>query len=125
MRFVRQIPRCWAAHQLSSLREEEALLRQLGAFPGARERTARGSVSQADNGAASFRLDVRRPDHLGPLLGFLGDELAEVSGRPREHGATQVGEACLHRWIGEGGVDLAIELVDDLSWRISWCCDAI
>jgi hypothetical protein len=26
-------------------------------------------------------LDVGRPDHLGPLLGFRGDELAEVGGR--------------------------------------------
>src|SRR5262245_52521890 len=26
----------------------------------------------------SLRLDVGRPDHLAPLLGFIGDELAEV-----------------------------------------------
>src|SRR5215470_8890298 len=42
--------------RLSSLREEEALLRQFGAFPGVRECAAR--VSQADNGSASFRLDI-------------------------------------------------------------------
>ena len=30
---------------------------------------------------ASLRLDVGRPDHLAPLLGFVGDELAEVGGR--------------------------------------------
>src|SRR5262245_36424371 len=30
------------------------------------ERAARDSVLQADNGSASFRLDVRRPDHLAP-----------------------------------------------------------
>jgi hypothetical protein len=28
----------------------------------------------------SFRLDAGRPDHLAPLLGFFGDELAEVGG---------------------------------------------
>ena len=28
----------------------------------------------------SFRLDAGRPDHLGPLLGFVRDELAEVGG---------------------------------------------
>src|SRR5262245_7163889 len=28
--------------------------------------------------AASVRFDVARPDHLTPLLGFVGDELAEV-----------------------------------------------
>jgi hypothetical protein len=26
----------------------------------------------------SFRLDVGRPDHLGPFLSFLSDELAEI-----------------------------------------------
>src|SRR5882757_6792931 len=31
---------------------------------------------------ASIRLDVRRPDHLAPLLGFVGDDLAEVAGEP-------------------------------------------
>jgi hypothetical protein len=31
-----------------------------------------------DDDAASFRLDVGRPDHLAPFLGFIGDQLAEV-----------------------------------------------
>ena len=30
---------------------------------------------------ASLGFDVRCPDHLGPLFGFVGDELAEVAGR--------------------------------------------
>jgi hypothetical protein len=30
--------------------------------------------------AASVRLDVGCPDHLAPLLGFIGDQLAEVGG---------------------------------------------
>jgi len=30
---------------------------------------------------ASLHLDVDRPDHLGPFLGFLGDQLAEVGRR--------------------------------------------
>src|SRR5207247_1990713 len=29
--------------------------------------------------AVSLRLDTRELDHLGPLLGFVGDELAEVA----------------------------------------------
>lgn len=29
----------------------------------------------------SVRLDVRRPDHLGPLLGFVDDEFAKVGWR--------------------------------------------
>jgi len=35
-------------------------------------------ISRRD--AASFRLDVRRTDHLGPLLGLVDDELAERAG---------------------------------------------
>ena len=43
--------------RLSSLREEEALLRRFGAFPGVRERAARDSVLQADNGSAYKETD--------------------------------------------------------------------
>ena len=34
---------------------------------------------------ASVRLDVAAFDHLAPLLGFVGDVLAEVRGRARQH----------------------------------------
>src|ERR1700730_16854949 len=40
----------------------------------------------------SIRLGARKGHHLAPLLGFLGDELAEVGGRACEHHAAQVGE---------------------------------
>src|SRR5215472_2769888 len=33
---------------------------------------------QVPSSPPSFRLDVGSPDHLAPLLGFVGDELAEV-----------------------------------------------
>ena len=67
---------------------------------------------------ASLRLDVGRPDHLAPLLGFVGDELAEVGGRKREHVATQFGKPRLHLGIGEAGVDFPVELFDDLGGRV-------
>ena len=36
----------------------------------------------------SFRLDMGRPDHLGPLPGFFDDQLAEVGMRARKYRAT-------------------------------------
>src|SRR5262249_48836802 len=90
------------------------------------ERDSRnGRYGILDRVIASVCLDIGRSDHLAPLLGFVGDELAEVAGRARKHSATKVGKARLHLGVGEGGVDFAIELVDVFSWRISWCCDAI
>src|SRR5215469_18113899 len=56
------------------------------AAPAARCRKARrASVIFAP----SLRLDVGRPDHLAPLLGFVGHELAEVGGRARKHRPAQ------------------------------------
>src|SRR6516164_3081543 len=42
-------------------------------FPERGEGAAEDSVLQTDSGSASFRLDVRRPDHLAPLLFFIGE----------------------------------------------------
>src|SRR6516165_11683522 len=53
--------------------------------------------------AASVRLDVGRADHLAPLFGVLGDELAELSGRHRQWNAAQVCEPLLDLRIGEAG----------------------
>src|SRR6516162_6897595 len=64
--------------------------------------------------AASVRLDACEPHHLAPLLGFVGDQLAEVSGRTRKHRAAEVSKPRFHVEIGEAGVDLLVELVDDL-----------
>src|SRR5262249_36611414 len=54
----------------------------------------------------SPRLDAGRPDPLAPLLGFLGNELAEVGGRAGKHGAAQFNKPRLQLGIGKGGVDL-------------------
>ena len=42
--------------------------------------------------AVSLRLDAGELDHLAPLLGFLGDQLAEVGGRARKHRAAKIGK---------------------------------
>jgi hypothetical protein len=50
------------------------------------ERTLRNIRSR------SFRLDVRRPDHLAPLLGIVCDKFAEVGRRACKHRPAQVGK---------------------------------
>src|SRR5215813_11148219 len=45
--------------------------------------------------AGSIRFDARELHHLGPLLGFRGDEAAKVGGRARNHCTAQIGEPCL------------------------------
>src|SRR5262249_18938518 len=74
--------------------------------------------------ARSFRLDTRELDHLAPLLGVIGDELAEVGGSAWKCSGTQLGEPRLHLGIGESRVDLLVELVDDLGRRGLRCADA-
>jgi hypothetical protein len=46
-------------------------------------------------------LDVGRPDHLAPFLGFRGDVLGEVD-RSHRHQTALLGKPCLHSRIGEG-----------------------
>ena len=72
----------------------------------------------------SLRLDVRRPDHLAPLLGVVGDELAEVGGRARQRRASEVSQLRLDFGIGEACIDLLVEPVDDFGRRIPRCADA-
>src|SRR5262245_7726157 len=72
----------------------------------------------------SLRLDFGRPDYLGPLLGFLGDEFAEIGRRECKLSATFVVEPRLYFTIGESGVDFPVELVDNLGGRIAGRADA-
>ena len=50
-----------------------------------------------------LRPDAGGMDHLAPLLGFAGDKLGKVGGRPCENQAAQVGEALLGPGIGQAG----------------------
>src|SRR6202023_957522 len=66
----------------------------------------------------SFRLDVRELDHLGPFLGFIGNELAEIGRRAGKWHGAQSGKPLLQGGIGEAGIDLLVELVDDVGRRV-------
>jgi hypothetical protein len=44
-------------------------------------RSRNGILWYRGGGWPSFRLDIGCPDHLAPLLGIFGDELAELGGR--------------------------------------------
>src|SRR5262245_16338625 len=68
-------------------------------------------------GAALVRLDTGKLDHLGPLLGFFGDQLAELDRRSRQRRAAEISETGLHLGVVESRVDLLIEPVDDLGRR--------
>src|SRR5262245_46863858 len=73
---------------------------------------------------ASLGLDAESPDDVATLLHLVGDELAEVGGRTDERCATQIGEPPLDLMIGEAGVDLLVELLDDHGRRGLRCTDA-
>src|SRR4029077_1297620 len=82
-------------------------------------------ISADARGSISPGVDVDRPDHFAPLLGFVGDELAEVGRGQRKHSAAQVGDPSLHLGIGKARVDLLVELVDDLGGRALWRTHAV
>src|SRR5262245_29196181 len=72
-----------------------------------------------------LRLDVGRPDHLAPLPVSLDDELAKLGGRAGKHRGAEVGDPCLHFGVGKGGIDLLVELSDDLGGCVPWRPDAV
>ena len=77
------------------------------------------------SGSASLRLDARELDHLAPFLGFVGDELAEVGGRAAQ--ARVPPRSASRAFIlgsARAGVDLLVELVDDLGGRVLGRADA-
>src|SRR3984893_13960901 len=74
--------------------------------------------------SASVGLDAGRPDHLTPLLGFIGDEFPEVGGRTRKYRASLVGKPRLELGIGEPSVDRPVEPADDLGGRVLRRTDA-
>src|SRR5215472_5268938 len=85
-----------------------------------RSRNGRYGISDS----ALLRPNVGRPDHLGPLLSFVGDKLAEVRRRACEYRAAEISDPHFHLGIGESRIDLLVEYVDDLGGRTPGCADA-
>ena len=67
--------------------------------------------------AVSLRLDAGELDHLAPLLCFGRNMLSELGWRTGKHDGAQVGKLLLDFWVGERGIDLSVELVDDFGRR--------
>jgi hypothetical protein len=74
-------------------------------------------------GAGSFRFDIGCSDHLGPLLGFIRDELAELGRRHRHRDVAEVGKPDLHSRIGKGGSNFLVEPLDDFGRSVLGCAD--
>jgi hypothetical protein len=84
------------SNSVSKLHEEE-----LGDTSLAAESSSGGGQKkQGFVDRSLLRLDVGRPDHLGPLLGFVGDERAELGGRAHQRRAAEFGEPRLDLGIG-------------------------
>src|SRR5262245_20803639 len=73
----------------------------------------------------SLGLDVGGPDHLGPFLGFLSEELAVFGRRERKRRVAEVGNPRPNPGIGQAGVDLSIEPVDDFDRRVAGRAEAL
>ena len=67
--------------------------------------------------AFSFGVNVGRKDHLFPLFSFFDDELAELSRRACKWWA-YASQVSRDFRVSNGGVDLAVELANDLGRRL-------
>src|SRR5262249_61911868 len=72
----------------------------------------------------SLQLDIGDPDHLAPLFGFVGNQLAEIGGRAGKHRAAEIGELRLEVVIRNADIDGRVQFFDDLSRRVFRCADA-
>ena len=72
-----------------------------------------------------LRLDFGRPDHLGPFLGFVREELAEFGGGTGKNRTAQIAEPSLYLGVGEAGIGRLVELLDNLGGRVLGRAEAI
>src|SRR5262249_24666574 len=85
-RYVRSAPpqpdSCTAANSIG--------IRSPNPRGGASDIRGTGGYGILDRVTVSVCLEVGRPDHLGPLLGVVGNELAEIGGRAGKQRAAEV-----------------------------------
>src|SRR5262245_29239736 len=70
------------------------------------------------------RLRACKLDDLCPFVSFFRNAPCVLAGRERKHLATKVGKAYLYLRVGEGGIDLPVERVDDFRRRVLRRADA-
>ena len=66
----------------------------------------------------SFRLDIDRPDHLTHFSVSSAISFLKSAGGP-QHGRALIIKMLLYHGIGEGRINLHVEPVYNLGWRIS------
>src|SRR5215831_5715457 len=76
------------------------------------------NVMENSKRSGLLRLDICSLDHLAPFLRFVADPLADGGGRPDNSRGAKFGKSALDPRIGEGRIDLPIELVDYLRRRV-------
>src|SRR5579871_6621524 len=70
-----------------------------------------------DRTKTSIQLDIGELDHLGPFRRIGFDQLLKILALARKRRRTDLVEPLLQGWIGERGVDLAVQLVEDFGRR--------
>src|SRR5436305_14500599 len=61
------------------------------------------------------RPDACKPDHLGPLFGFIRNQLAEIGRRPCKCRTAQLCKPNSHAWVNKCEIDFLIKAVDNLT----------
>src|SRR6516165_1847190 len=84
-----------------------------------------GRILSAVCSPSSFSSDIRGADHLVPFLSLVGNKLTECRRRTGEDIASQVDEAPCRLFVSHAGIDLLVELVDDLGGRSFWSDDPV
>src|SRR3954468_1105782 len=79
---------------------------------------SRGGTVKTRRTPGSLRLYACKLDHLGPFIDFPRDHASELGGRASSRRVTNVNQSRLQFRIGQAGIDLSVELFNDLGGYI-------